>query len=469
MNSKGTSCWDIIKRALEPELAAEDKQPLRLCPWESRSASPGRDSAEMGELRQRVRGLLEMLDRFEENCAGIVRKSQDRSEGSFQAMMTAVEERGDLAEEILQELKGSTHDGGVLDALERALHDLDERSVKITDNWRPFSGDPDLALPGDIGDGKEVSVGDVESAQAQFQDESTGFREPDRDNKSVLGADLSALVSENIRLKKQEVRAWEELTLDSAGGEQEKAAIVQQIKKKQKEMYAPTPHFSCSSLRFGLWWPPARGMDRLWLKRRRLLRSGMRLFDAVHIAENLRVVSRDFMASQKKRAMGFHWDGFKYEDGATAPRTEGWDLSSRVAKDCLAALQDDRSSLHTICGLSTVVAVLKHRQKQLEELPRLVRKRDERGREIVEADRCAKTPVLAAWQRANSDGSFGCRAIDRLAHELWVATNRLLESKHHSDRDQLCRASSCEQRSRAVDPAQWFASGAQAFSPVDTM
>ena len=66
---------------------------------------------------------------------------------------------------------------------------------------------------------------------------------------------------------------------------------------------------------------------------------------------------------------------------------------------------------------------------------------------------------------------WGCRAIDRLAHELWVATNRLLESKHQSDRDQLCRASSREQRSRAVDPAQWFASGASQglLSPVETM
>ena len=349
----------------------------------------------MGELRQRVKGLLEMLDRFEENCAGIVRKSQDRSEGTFQAMMTAVEERGDLAEEILQELQGSTHDGGVLDAVERALHDLDERSAEITENWRPFSGDPALALPGDIDDGKEVSVGDVEHAQARFQDESTGFREPDRDNKSVLGADLSALVSENIQLKKQEVRAWEELTLDSAGGEQEKAAIVQQIKKKQKEMYAPPPPFLLEpALLFVV--ATSRGMDRLWLNTSPL-RSGMRLFDAVHIAENLRIVSRDFMASQKKRAMGTYWHGFVYEAGATAPRTTGWELSSRVAKDCLAALQDDRSSLHTICGLSTVVAVLKHRQKQLEELPRLVRDRDERGREIVEADRRVKTPMLAAF------------------------------------------------------------------------
>eukprot|EP01045_Picozoa_sp_COSAG04_P011211 COSAG04_NODE_716_length_10857_cov_109.649563_6_plen_143_part_00 len=137
-------------------------------------------------------------------------------------------------------------------------------------------------------------------------------------------------------------------------------------------------------------------MDRLWLKTSPL-RSGMRLFDAVHIAENLRIVSRDFMASQKKRAMGTPWHGFVYEAGATAPRTTGLGLSSRVAKDCLAALQDDRSSLHTICGLSTVVAVLKHRQKQLEELPRLVRDRDERGREIVEADRRVKTPMLAAF------------------------------------------------------------------------
>ena len=241
VNSKGKSCWVIIKDALEPELAAEAK--LRLCPSASRSASPGRDSAEMGELRQRVRGLLEMLDRFEENCAGIVRKSQDRSEGTFQAMMTAVEERGDLAEEILQELKGSTHDGGVLDALERALHDLDERSAEITDNWRPFSGDQHLALPGDIDDGKEVSVGDVEDAQARFQDESTGFREPDHDNKSVLGAELSALVNENIELKEQEVEIWKEIQLDTSGGEQEKAAIVQQIKQKQKEMYAPPTGF----------------------------------------------------------------------------------------------------------------------------------------------------------------------------------------------------------------------------------